>query len=75
MYLLFNLVQKNEIQALINSSSKVNAITLVYILKLGLQARQTNIGDQKIHGSIFKTFKIVLARFQVEDKLEKARFF
>lgn len=53
-----------ETQTLIDSSSEVNAITWSYATMLGL----------KIH-STFKTFGIVLATFQVENKLKKARFF
>ena len=69
--------QKNtaEVKALIDSGSEVNAMTLAYASKLGLQVCQTNIGAQKIDGFTLKTFGIVLASFQVEDKLRRARFF
>lgn len=50
-------------------------MTLVYILKLGFQVCQTNIRAQKIDGSIFETFRMVLTSFQVENKLEKAQSF
>ena len=53
----------NKVRALINSSSEVNAITLGYTLKLGLKARHTNVGAQKIDGSTLKTFGMVLASF------------
>lgn len=48
---------------------------LVYTLKLGFQVRRTNVEVQKIDSSTFKMFEIVLISFQVEDKLEMARFF
>lgn len=48
---------------------------LVYALKLGFAARYTDVKTQKIDGSIFETFEIVLASFQIEDKLRKTRFF
>ena len=69
--------QKNlrETRMLINSGSKVNAMTLVYAAKLGLKVRKINIKPQKIDGSILDTFGIVLADFQVEDKLDKTRYF
>ena len=67
--------KKNEVQALINSGSKVNAITPAYASKLGLQVRQIDVGAQKINGSTFETFGMVLASFPVEDKLGRARFF
>ena len=46
-----------------------------YASKLSLKVRLIDVGAQKINGSIFKTFGMVLASFQVEDKLERPRFF
>ena len=48
---------------------------LVYASKLGLRVRQTDVGAQKIDGSTLETFEMILVSFQVEDKLERARFF
>lgn len=62
-------------RALINSGSKINAMIPAYSSKLGVRIRWTNVGAQKINDSTFKTFRMVLASFQVETKLEKARFF
>ena len=64
-----------EVKALLDSGSEVNAMTAAYVSKLGLQVRRTNVGAQKIDGSTLETFEIVLASFQVEDKLRRARFF
>ena len=64
-----------DVRALIDSGSEVNAITLAYISKLDLRARHTNVGAQKIDDSILQTFGMVLASFQVEDKLGRVRFF
>ena len=50
-------------------------MTPAYALKLGLRVRRTDVGAQKIDSSTFKIFGIVLASFQVEDKLGRARFF
>ena len=71
------LFKKNKVlfQFLFDFSSEVNTITLGYALKLGLKVFFTNVGVQKIDGFIFKIFKIVLASFQVKNKLESARFF
>ena len=58
--------QKNKeatIWALINSSSKVNAITPAYIFKLGLKIWKTDVGAQKIDGSSLKTFGMFIAAF------------
>ena len=46
-----------------------------YALKLGLKVRPTDVGAQKIDGSTLETFGMVLASFQVEDTLGRARFF
>ena len=67
--------KKKEVQALIDSGSEVNAMTPAYASRLSLQVHRTNIGAQKIDGSILETFGIILANFQVEDKLGRARFF
>ena len=50
-------------------------MTLGYVLKLGLKIRLTNVGAQKIDGSTFEIFRIVLASFQIEDTLGRAQFF
>ena len=43
--------------------------------KLGLKVQKTNVGAQKIDGSALKTFGMVIADFQVEDKANRPRFF
>lgn len=43
-------------------------MTPIYIAKLGLKVRFTNVGAQKIDSSIFETFEIVLTKFKIEDK-------
>ena len=63
------------IWALINSGSKVNAMTLAYPKQLGLQVWKTDVGAQKIDGSLLQIFGMVIAGFQVENKLGRARFF
>ena len=67
--------KNGEVWALINFGSEVNAMTPIYAAKLGLKIRHTNVKAQKIDGSTFETFGIVLASFRMEDKLERARFF
>lgn len=49
-------------------------MTSEYTLKLILKFCFINIGAQKIDGSTFETFRIVLTSFQIENKLERARF-
>lgn len=66
LYIYYPLQFKRDlakIQALLDSNSKVNAKTPIYMAKLGLTVKITNLGDQKINGSTLKTFGIVLASF------------
>ena len=67
--------QEEQVRALLDSGSKVNAINPDYARKLGLKIRKTNIGAQKIDGSALETFGMVIADFQVEDKASRPRFF
>lgn len=64
---IYHLIQfKNnqiEVQALLDSGSKVNAITPVHAAKLSFKVQLTDIGAQKIDSSNLKTFGIVLAHF------------
>ena len=50
-------------------------ITPAYAKQLGLQARKTDIKTQKIDRSGLDTFKMVIAGFQIIDKLSRAWFF
>lgn len=62
---IYYLIQfkKDDVHALIDSGSKINAMTPAYAWKLSLRVRQTNIGAQKIDGSIVKIFSMMLASF------------
>ena len=46
-----------------------------YAKKMGLRVRKTDVNAQKIEGSTLKTYGMVIASFQVQDKFGKARFF
>ena len=50
-------------------------MNLTYTSRLGFWIHRTDIGAQKIDGFTFETFGMVLASFQVEDKLGKIWFF
>ena len=58
----------NNLRALINSGSEVNAIHPAYTTKLGLCARKIDVGIQKIIGSYSDIFKIVIINCSVKDK-------
>ena len=59
---------QGQVKALLNSDSEVNAISPPYVKKLGLKTQKTNVGAQKIDGSVLDTFEMVIVDFQVEDK-------
>ncbi len=50
---------KDKIQAFINSRDKVNAITSIYITKLGFIIQKIDIGTQKINYSPLVLYWIV----------------
>ena len=64
-----------DVLALLHPESKKNAITAPYIVYLGLKRRLTNLGMQKIEGSSLTTYGMVIAAFQVVDKLGHPWFF
>ena len=66
---------QEQVKALLNSGSKVNAMNPTYAKRLGIKTRKINVGAQKIYGSILETFEIVIADFQIEDKGGRSRFF
>ena len=66
---------QEQVRALLDSGSKVNAMSLAYAKRLGLKTRKTNVRAQKIDGSAQETFGMVIANFQVEDKSGRPRFF
>ena len=67
--------QEEQVKALLNRSSKVNAMSSAYAKRLGLKTWKTNVGAQKIDSSALETFWIVIADFHVEDKSGRPRFF
>ena len=64
-----------DILALLDSGSEVNVMTPAYTSHLGLKMRITDVGTQKIDGSSLATYGIVIAAFQVVDKLGRSWFF
>lgn len=51
--------------ALINFVSKINIMTLAFIIKLGFFIWLTNIGIRKIDNSVFKIYDIVIIKFSI----------
>ena len=67
--------KQEQVRALFDSGSKVNAMNPAFTQKLGLYIQKTNVGAQKIDGSTLETFEMVITNFQVEDKGNRPRFF
>ena len=61
-----------DVLALLDSGSEVNAITPAHAAHLGLKVRVTNLGAQKIDRSSLATYGIVIAVFQVVNKLGRS---
>lgn len=64
-----------EVKVLLDSGNEINAITLAYAAKIGLKICFTNLEAQKINDFTLDTFRMVLANFQIKDKLGRTRYF
>ena len=65
----------DPISALLDSGSKVNVIYWAFAERLGLVVQTTNIGTQKINGTTFETYGMVVAVFSVTNQANKIKFF
>ena len=63
------------VSALLDSGSEVNAMHPAFAERLGLVVRTTNVGAQKIDGTTFETYGMVVAAFSVTDQADRVRFF
>ena len=66
---------QKQVKALLDSGSKVNAMSLAYVERLGLKTRKTNVRARKIDSSVLETFGMVIVDFRIEDKGGRPRFF
>ena len=67
--------QEEQIKSLLNSGSKINTTNLDFAWKLSLKVWKTNVRAQKINGFVLETFKMVITNFQIEDTINRPRFF
>ena len=51
---------------------KVNAIHPTFVRELGLPIRTTDVGVQKIDGTMLDTFGMVVVAFSVADKANRS---
>ena len=71
----FKNMDRALVQALIDSGSEVNAVHPSFVKQLGLSIRPTDVGAQKIDGTMLNTNGMVVAVFSVVDKVNRVRFF
>lgn len=60
---------------MIDSNGEVNSIISVSASRFGISTQQTDIGAQKIDDSALTRYDMTIARFSVQNKLDKIRFF
>lgn len=69
------MIFKNLTAALLNSKSEINAISYTFTSQLGLQVWKTNVGVEKINGTLLKTYEMVVSTFFMLNKNGNERFF
>lgn len=65
----------NDVKALIDFNNKIHIITCIYILRLDISIQKTDVKVLKFDRIFFKIFEIVIAIFQIKNKLEYFFFF
>lgn len=60
-----------NIKALLDSRSKINAMTLAYATELGLRPRATNVNIQEIDGSALEIYVMISASFSLQDRQKR----
>lgn len=58
-----------------DSDSKVNVMTSVYVTVLGIQVCFIIIKALKINSFFFKIYGIIIASFKILDKFDRAQYF
>lgn len=72
-YLLY--IHNNKVWTLFDNINKVNAMRLDYGQELDFKIWKTNIETHKIDGSILETFGLIIADFQIKNKVNKPQYF
>ena len=67
--------KSTPMSACLDSGSEVNTIHLTFDQELGLPIKTTDIGAQKIDGTILDTFGMVVVAFSVTDKANRVKCF
>ncbi len=74
-YIWYPVIFKDKTKALLDLGSEVNAMSQAFAEQLGLKICRTNVGAQKIDGTILETYRMVVSTFSVSDKDRRERFF
>ena len=64
-----------DVLALFDIEKKINVMTSAYTVQPGLKGQRINISAQKNNRFSLKSYKIVIAKFQILDKLGCSCFF
>ena len=64
----FKDTKEAQVQALIDSESEVNAIHPTFAKQLDLLIRPTDVGAQKIDGTMPNTYGMIVVAFSIENK-------
>lgn len=67
--------KKNNIKTLINSNNEANIMILAYVKRLSFWTWKIDVVVQKIERSNLVTYKVIIIKFQVLNKLDRAYFF
>lgn len=73
-YLVYFQKYSNNAEVLNDFSSKVNTITFINILKLGVQIQKTCVKTWKTDKSSLTTYTIVIVALQVKNMIKNSRF-
>ena len=66
---------KQSVLALLDSGSEINVVHPAFAKELGLPNRPTDVGAQKIDGTMLDIYEMVVAAFSVKNKAHRVRFF
>lgn len=68
-------MNKTQVLTLIDSKIEVNTIHLSFVKELGFPIKSTEVGGQKINGTILDIYEIIVTVFSVIYKANQVRYF
>lgn len=72
---LYSITLKDQTKVLLDSESKINAMSQTFAYKLDLKIWKTNVGTLKIDDTTLETYGIVVSTFLILDKDSRERFY